>query len=121
MTTKENLISEIEIKARELNILQLKQRLHAIVERCDSVQTLMDMEDCMKELYDRYAKTWDNVAKRDNICGMASQLCDTYNYKFLKDINYFMYCLNIDNPDVDTEHLYTDGSMLRVREKNLKG
>lgn len=109
---------ELEQTQYELEKAKVKTEIDRMLNGCTSLHTLTEMKKEIEKLYHRHTNDWQNEALRDNICNLAVQLSDNYNYEKLSNINAFMYALLIDDKEINTKNLFMTSYMKNMESKH---
>ena len=91
--TKAELEEKADRMEYQLDLEKTRKEIIDMVNGCSSLITLKEMKENVKELYHRHTTDWVNVALRDNLCDLAKQLSDNYEYEILRNINVMIYAM----------------------------
>lgn len=120
--TKAELEEKADRMEYQLDIEKTRKEIIDMVNGCSSLITLKEMKGNVKELYHRHTTDWVNVALRDNLCDLAKQLSDNYEYETLRNINVILYAMVLKNGKIDTDSLFLTPYMESMKqERNIQG
>lgn len=120
--TKAELEEKADRMEYQLDIEKTRKEIIDMVNGCSSLITLKEMKGNVKELYRRHTTGWVNVALRDNLCDLAKQLSDNYEYEILRNINVILYAMVLKNGKIDIDSLFLTPHMESMKqERNIQG
>lgn len=119
--TKAELEVQLERANYELDLENKRKEIVKMVNGCDSLIILTEMKEKIEKSYQKYTNDWESVALRDNICKLAQQLSDNYDYNTLRSVNVFMYTMALNDSKLNTDGLFLTPYMAKIKvEHNEK-
>lgn len=113
--TKAELEVQLERANYELDLANKRKEIVKIVNGCDSLIILTEMKEKIEKSYQKHTNDWENVALRDNICKLAQQLSDNYDYNTLRSVNVFMYTMALNDSKLNTDGLFLTPYMAKIK------
>lgn len=97
---KADLMSDLEMMRDDYDKLMLKQELHRMIDRIESVSKLQEVRDYTEKAYMDFANSWRSVfGCRDDIVFMADYLAERLDSDGLVYLSHFMYGKVLDDGD----------------------
>lgn len=120
--TKAELKEKVDRMEYQLDLEKTRKEIIDMVNGCGSLITLKEMKEDVRELYHRHTTDWVNVALRDNLCNLAKQLSDNYEYEILRNINVILYAMVLKNGKINTDKIFLTPHMKSMKEeRNIQG
>ncbi len=116
--TKAELELQLEHANYKLNLENKRKEIVKMVNGCNSLTILTEMEEEIEKSYHIHTNDWENVALRDNICELAQQLSDNYDYSTLRSINVFMYTMALKDSKLNTDGLFLTPYMAKIKDEH---